>query len=58
MSSGLIAFFITIGVVTYLYNYFMRTSGGNTKNSLIMSGAIGGLLFVILLFIINLIPKG
>jgi len=57
MSAGLIAFLITLGAVTYLYNYFMRTTGGNTKTALTMSGGIGAVLFILLLFIINLIPK-
>jgi len=57
MSNGLIAFLITLGAVTYLYNRFMRTTGGNSKSALITSGSIGILLFIVLLYLINLIPK-
>lgn len=55
MSNVVVALLLGIGVTAWVYNKFMRSTGGNTQNSLIGSSAIGVLAFVVMLLIMNAI---
>lgn len=57
MSNTLIAFFLALGAGGWLYNYFMRHTGGLTKNALIASFAVAFIVFLFALGIMSLIPR-
>ncbi len=48
MNSALIAFLVAIGGGTWIYTKMMKSSGGLTKNALIVAGIAGFLLFLVL----------
>ena len=43
----IVAFFVGLGVAAWLYNRTMKSSGSNTKNSLIVGGVTGGIAFIV-----------
>ena len=55
MSNVLVSFLLAVGVTTWVYSKLMRNTGGNTQNSLIASGAIGGVAFVIMMIVMSVI---
>lgn len=55
MSNILVAFLLGVGVAAWVYNKLMRSTGGNTQNSLIASGVVGFIGFVIMLIFMNII---
>jgi hypothetical protein len=44
----IVAFFVGLGVAAWLYNRTMKSSGSNTKNSLIIGGVAGGIAFIVI----------
>lgn len=46
-SSTLIGFLLGIGVTAWIYSKVMRRTGGDNKSSLIISGIIGLIAFVV-----------
>lgn len=57
MSNGIIAIFFAAGVSAWIYAKLMRSTGGNQRSSIVASGLIGVLLFFIMLFVLDKIPK-
>ena len=55
MSNTVVALLFSLGAATWVYGRFMRTTGSNTKNSLIAAVAIGILLFIVLYFVMGFI---
>jgi hypothetical protein len=55
MSNILVAFLLGVGVATWVYSKLMRSTGGNTQNALIASGAVGGVAFIIMLIVMSII---
>lgn len=55
MSNGITALLLGIGIAAWVYNKLMRSTGGNTQNSLIGGGSIGAIAFVVMLLIMNAI---
>ena len=51
MSKSIIAFLFAISLGVWLYNRLMRTTGGNTKNSVIGAAVSGVLIFVVMYFL-------
>lgn len=57
MPPAVVAFFFAAGAATWIYTKLSRSTGGNTKNSLIASGILGVLAFVVMLIILNTVDK-
>ena len=55
MTPFITAFLLGIGVMAWVYNKFMRTTGGNTANSLTASGIIGFIAFLLMWMIMSMI---
>lgn len=55
MSNILVALLLGVGVTTWVYSKLMRNTGGNTQNSIIASGAVGFIAFLIMLIIMSAI---
>jgi hypothetical protein len=56
MSNGLIGFMAAAGVMAWVYNKLMNSSGRNTKSSLIVAGVAGFSAFVLTMIALNAIP--
>lgn len=54
MSTWLAALFFSVGASTWIYTKLQRTSGNNTRRSLIATAIAGVLIFVVFYFILNL----
>lgn len=57
MSNWLIAFLLALGVGGWIYNYFMRRTGGLTQNALIVAGIVAGIVFILALTVMSLLPS-
>lgn len=57
MTNGLIAFLAAIGVAGWVYAKFNRSTGGNTRSSLLGAGLVGAVVFIVLFTLIQLIPQ-
>lgn len=55
MSNVLVAFLLGVGVAAWVYSKLMRSTGGNTQNSLVASGAVGFIGFLVMLIIMSAI---
>ncbi len=55
MSNILVAFLLGVGVAAWVYNKLMRSTGGNTQNSLVASGIVGFVAFVVMFIFMNII---
>lgn len=55
MSNFLIAFLAALGATVWIYSKMMKSTGGITKNAIIVSGIIGFIIFIFLITIINMI---
>jgi hypothetical protein len=53
MSAAVIAFMLAIGASAWLYNKLMNSTGNNTQTSLIASGIVGAMLFIITFLILR-----
>lgn len=56
MGKGFIAFLIAISLSTWIYGKFMRSTGGNTQNSIIAVVIIGLLIFTLSFVLLGLVP--
>lgn len=54
MSNITIGFLLGIGLAAWVYSKLMRSTGGNTKNSLIVAGAAGLGAMVLLVTLLGL----
>lgn len=57
MSSIIVALLASVGIATWLYTKFMRRSGGNTKNSLLVAGLLGLIIFFIVWSVMSMIES-
>jgi len=57
MSNFLIALLVSVGSGTWIYNKMFSRTGGNTKSALTVAGVSGGLLFVAVLIILQIISN-
>lgn len=57
MSPILVALMFSSGVGVWVYSKIMRSTGGNTQNSLIVAGITGVIAFVGILIILNIVEK-
>lgn len=48
-SNVLIAFLVSVGATAWIYNKFMRSTGGNTKNSVVSAAVAGAAIFIFML---------
>jgi hypothetical protein len=55
MSEGLIAFLVAVGATAWIYNKFMRTTGGLTQRSFLAAGISGIVIFLVVWFTLGLI---
>ena len=55
MSNVLIAFLVSISATAWIYNKFMRSTGGNTKNAVISAAVAGIAIFIFMLLVLMLI---
>ena len=57
MSNVLIAFLVSISATAWIYNKFMRSTGGNTKNAVISAAVAGVAIFIFMLLALMLIAS-
>ncbi len=57
MSSRLVGFLLGAGVAAWVYSKIMRSTGGNSRNSLIVAGVAGLLAMIVMTMIMNAINK-
>lgn len=57
MGNGLIAFLFSIGTATWVYTKVIRRTGGNTQSTLIVSGAAGVIVFIVMFTVLLLITS-
>ena len=55
MGSGVLAFFFAIGASVWIFNYLQKTSGNNTRQSVTASGICFVILFVLFIFVFNIV---
>ena len=55
MGNSLIALFFAVGAGTWIYAKLMKNTGGNQRSSIIASGLIAVLLFVVGLVVLNMV---
>lgn len=55
MSSGVIAFFVALGVGAWVYNLTMKQSGSQTKTALTVGGIVALLVFLIVFTLANMV---
>jgi len=53
-SNALIAFIGAIGVSGWIYSKIQRQTGNNTKSSLTVATAVGGLVFLVLIVLLSM----
>ncbi|MGB4759494.1 MAG: hypothetical protein WBP26_05560 [Candidatus Saccharimonadales bacterium] len=56
MGKGVIAFLIAISASAWIYGKFMRSTGGNTQNSIIGVVVLGLLIFALAFVLLGLVP--
>jgi len=57
MSNGIIAFIASIAASAWLYAKLMRSTGNNTRSSIIGAAIAGVFLFIILFFVLGIFIK-
>lgn len=53
----MVSFFAGAGIAAWVYTKIMRSTGGNTQNALIVAGSAGVAGFVVMMIIMNMLPK-
>lgn len=54
MSTVVIALLIAVGIAAWIYSKLMRSTGGNTRDSIIVSAVLAVLIFALALFLANM----
>lgn len=54
MSTVVIALLIAVGIAAWIYSKLMRSTGGNTRDSIIVSAVLAVLIFALVLFLANM----
>ncbi len=57
MSDFLIAFLATASASTWVYTKAQRRTGGNTRNALMVAVAMGVIVFIVMMTILNLVAN-
>ena len=57
MSALVIALFMSVGIATWVFNKVMERTGGNTKNSLVITGITAVFVFIITLTLLAILGK-
>ncbi|MDB5183219.1 MAG: hypothetical protein JWO47_1003 [Candidatus Saccharibacteria bacterium] len=57
MGNGVIAFLVALGAGAWIFSKVQRTTGNNTKSSLIVAGISVAVIFGVVLLLLGLIPK-
>lgn len=57
MTNTVVALFIAASASTWIYAKLMRSSGNNTKSSLIAAGISAVFVYALSLILLNLIPS-
>jgi hypothetical protein len=57
MSSVWVSLLFSVGAATWIYTKFQRSSGNNTKQSVTAACICGVLVFIIFLYLLNMITK-
>lgn len=57
MPHELIAFLAGVGVAGWVYAKFSRSTGGNTRSSLLGAGLVGVVVFIVVFTLVKMIPQ-
>jgi hypothetical protein len=57
MTNGVIAFLAAIGVATWVYTKFNRSTGGNAQSAIVGSGVVGVIVFILVFTLLRFIPE-
>lgn len=57
MTNAFIALMLAVGAGGWTYAKMMRRTGNNTQNSLVMAGIAAVAGFLVMLYILSLVPK-
>jgi hypothetical protein len=57
MGNGVIAFLVAISAGVWIFSKFMRSTGNNTKTATTAAVISGLFIFVVIFFLLKLIPK-
>jgi hypothetical protein len=57
MSAGIISLLFSVGAGTWVYTKFQRTTGNNTKTSVIAAVVAGLMIFFVMYSVLNMILK-
>lgn len=57
MSNYTIALLLSLGASAWIYNKVYRSTGGNTKSSLVVAGSAALLLFLVTVTLLGMIPS-
>lgn len=58
MSNVLIAFLVAVSATAWIYSKVTRSTGGaNARDSIIIAGVCGGVIFLVALMLLNFVPK-
>jgi hypothetical protein len=57
MPPALVAALFGVGFATWVYTKIMRTTGGNTQNSLVVAGIAAVFAFIMMLLILNFVDR-
>lgn len=55
MTAGVVALFAAAGVTAWVYSFFYRQTGGNTKSAAIIAGVAGVASFIVMFIVFNAI---
>jgi hypothetical protein len=57
MTNAFISLMLAAGVGTWIYSKTMRQTGNNTKSALTVAGIVAVLAFLVMLYLLSLVPK-
>ncbi len=57
MSNGIIGFLVAISVSVWVYTKISKSTGGNVQSSAVVAGAAGLFSYLIVYFLLGLIPS-
>lgn len=53
MSNFLVSLFLALGTGAWAYSFTYHRTGGNTRNSLVVAGVCGAIVFLVLFLILT-----
>lgn len=57
MGNGLIGFLVAVSAFVWVYTKMDRKTGGNVQSALVVAGAAGIFAFMLVYFLLGLIPS-